>query len=450
MIKTKTICFSCVIALLLPFFSSSKAQEATPRTLIEVGENILVSKVNTERPLVEPQVVANPQNPNHLLATAIVSTNPPFSTQQDCATFVSFDGGKTWAQHLFGFERCGDPWVVLRADGTAVFSGLAARGEIRIAHSTDGGRSWSTRPVDLGRGHDHQTMTVDTSKGKFAGSIYLVSGKLQRDTAGNPAASVFVARSADGGRSFQQTANVVPSNMNNNALTPVVLSDGTLIVPFIDYQHHAEDSGGAGMLERRRVWALVSTDGGQTFSAPKFVSEACGSGGGFASLAADTSAGTFRDRLYLTCVNRDKNTVYVHHSADRGERWSAAIRVDRLAENVVFRRTPSIAVNKDGVLGITWYDRRREANRECQYISFAASFDGGKTFLPEVRVSTAPSCPDVPRNGAVAQRWAAGGDYSGLVATGDRLFHIVWSDSRNGIYQLWTAQSRVNTAARQN
>jgi len=179
-----------------------------------------------------------------------------------------------------------------------------------------------------------------------------------------------------------------------------------------------------------------------------FLSEACGREGGFASLAADLSGGPTRDRLYLVCTNRERNGILVHNSADRGERWSGPVRADSAGGDVAFRRTPSIAVNRDGVVGVTWYERRKEGGRECQHLYFAASLDGGKTFLPEARVSSAASCPETPRNGGSAKRWPAGGDYSGLAAAADGSFHAFWSDSRDGIYQLWTARIKVNAAAK--
>ena len=88
----------------------------------------------------------------------------------------------------------------------------------------------------------------------------------------------------------------------------------------------------------------------------------CGSGGGFASIAVDTSTGASRDRLYLICTNRERNTVFVHNSSDRGERWSAPVRADSASGEAIFRRTPSIAVNKDGVVAVTWYERRKEGD----------------------------------------------------------------------------------------
>lgn len=430
-------------ALLAVSLPAGAAGQGNPKEVFVVGENTLVSAASAERPLVEPQLVANPKDAKHLLGVAIVSSEPPHSPQADCASFVSFDGGRTWSQHDFRIDNCGDPWVALREDGTALFAGLAPRGEIRLSRSADGGRTWSPVPVDLGRGHDHQIVTADATGGPRAGSFYVVSGRTQRDGAGRLLAPVFVARSGDGGKTFAPPVNYVASSLNNSALAPAVLSGGTLVVPFIDYQSHAGDHGAAAMLERRRVWAIISADGGQTFSHPMFVSEACGSAGGFASLAADASGRPSRDRLYLVCTNRARDGVLVHHSADRGETWSAPVRADSTGGDVVFRRTPSIAVNKDGVVGVTWYERRREAGGECQHLNFTASLDGGKTFLPAARVSTAPSCPDTPRNGGSAKRWAAGGDYSGLAAAADGSFHVLWSDSRGGIYQLWTARVGV-------
>ena len=60
-------------------------------------------------------------------------------------------------------------------------------------------------------------------------------------------------------------------------------------------------------------------------------------------------------------------------------------------------------------------------------------------------MSGATSCPDTPQDKGVFDNgtFGAGGDYSGLAATSDGIFHLVWSDARTGIYQLRTASVAV-------
>ena len=439
---------SAMVALPV-LLSAGLAGQATPAGRIDVGENILVSTAADERPLVEPQLVANPKDPKQLLATAM-AVNPSTVADSSCAAFVSFDGGRTWTRHNFDIAGCADPWVALREDGTSLFAGLSGprNNEMQLARSVDGGRTWTPVPLDLGRAHDHETMIVDTTTGPHAGSIYVVSNGSSRGRSGRSSWSVFVTRTADGGKTFTPPVHVIPSNLNFNVLTPGVLSDGTLVVPYMDFQSNISDfRSRAGELERKRAWVVTSADGGQTFSHPLFISEACGLG--FGSLAVDVSMRPTRDRLYFVCSNRELNGVLVHSSDNSGEKWSQPVRADAAGGEVAFRRPPALAVNRDGVVGVTWYERRKEADRQCQHLYFTTSLDGGKTFLPEVRVSSAPSCPETTRNGRVATRWPAGGDYSGLAAAADGTFHVLWADSRDGIYRLWTAPVTVKeTAAR--
>ena len=139
----------------------------------------------------------------------------------------------------------------------------------------------------------------------------------------------------------------------------------------------------------------------------------------------------------------DYERVMLWSSADRGETWSEAVTVTGGGARFSVRNA-MVAVNKDGVVGVSWYDGRNERNRtkqmfQCLDLYFAASFDGGRTFAPETRVSTESSCGDSPDNGGAKYRWPAGGDYHGLVARSDGAFQILWADSRSGRYRLRTA-----------
>jgi hypothetical protein len=114
-------------------------------------------------------------------------------------------------------------------------------------------------------------------------------------------------------------------------------------------------------------------------------------------------------------------------------------------------RTAVAAVSAAGVLGVSWYDARHDPDasrgrNRCQELFFTASVDGGRTFLADVPVSRGRNCPATPRNGSAGARWRAGGDYHGLVAAPDGRFHLLWADSRSGVYQLRFASLRVDAS----
>jgi hypothetical protein len=119
---------------------------------------------------------------------------------------------------------------------------------------------------------------------------------------------------------------------------------------------------------------------------------------------------------------------------------------------------PSIAVNRDGMVGVAWCDRRDNTDSGW-WMRFTASLDGGKTFLPSVRISEAPQAyrPNTPwlltaasaNNGtldvglSLHPFYFVGGDYSSMAADASGAFHPIWVDNRNGIAQVWTAAVRV-------
>jgi len=135
--------------------------------------------------------------------------------------------------------------------------------------------------------------------------------------------------------------------------------------------------------------------------------------------------------------------------------------VDSAAGVEVSQFQPMIAVNPDGVLGIFWYDTAGFPKRDKYHAFFTASLDGGESLLPKKRVSSETSNPFGAGNlrpgpfvnaerGLVTvyfvsgvSRWPSGGDYVGLTADAEGVFHPFWSDGRSGTYQLYTAAIRV-------
>jgi hypothetical protein len=130
--------------------------------------------------------------------------------------------------------------------------------------------------------------------------------------------------------------------------------------------------------------------------------------------------------------------VILAHSPDGGRTWSKSIvPTDNAATDTTDQFMPTLTVNRDGVAGLLFYDRRDNPDNRTFYARFTASLDGGVTWLPSVRLSTAPYMA-----GEVAQKSAFtynGGDTAGLVATADGLFHAFWVDDRTGVPQVYTS-----------
>lgn len=369
------------------------------------------------------------------------------------AAFHSADGGQLWhPARLPGTDglRAFDPWVAFGMDGTTYMAALIGAADIVVHRSSDGGGDWLPAvavPRGGGGAFDHPTLAVDRTNGKFSGTVYVISSQSARTPSGKKVYPTSIIRSVDGGKTFLPPVQVLPNNFNNENGNPVVLSDGTLVAPFFEITHNGK------WLEHPRLWIVNSEDGGVTFSSPYLVTQHY-SGHSFPVLAC--SPGPSPNRLYLVWASKDEaggENVFLTNSSDKGETWSSAVRVNESAgKSNVAARAPTIAVSEDGVVGVTWFDRRAAPASKCSDMFFTASRDGGQSFLPSVRASEAQTCADATGNRVplgdgkttVGERWEVGGDYSGLVAAGG-VFHAVWADTRSGSYQLWHTTIRVET-----
>jgi hypothetical protein len=122
-----------------------------------------------------------------------------------------------------------------------------------------------------------------------------------------------------------------------------------------------------------------------------------------------------------------------------------------------------VAVSRDGVVGVAWFDGRLAHDSKGYDVYFTASVDGGTKFLPAVRVSTMTSTPakglnvlpalDVVKSetgeklqirmtSPFSDR-ATGGDYSSMAVDASNRFHPLWADARSGAWQIYTATIRV-------
>lgn len=449
---------------------------ATDTVRIRVGPDLLVSR-DGNGAHTEAMVAVNPKDWRNIVAVSHWALS---GTPVTVRAYSSRDGGTSWAPSLFPeADRvgAGDPQVAFTPQGTALFAALhfvpdqngGTRGGLYVYRSEDGGFTWS-KPTAVGSLHhsyDHEQIVVDTTTDRFAGRIYIgvLYGKYPEYTVG-------VLRSVDDGRTWTGPVRAASGQGKTgiNVVTPLVMADGTLIVPYADFAHSPETR------KRTRTsthWMVTSTDGGISFQPPKPIvtqhfpqSDDLGQLGTFAQFAVDASAGPHRDRLHVVWADftRDGWRLHASYSADRGTTWSSPRLVDPTVPLGAHQFQPAAVVNKDGVLGVTWFDSRAGQGLYDQY--FAASTDGGETFLPAERVSSASSMPrgagnltltpTVSRVGAdtivvalfsPASRWGNGGDYMGLSADSRGVFRLMWVDSRSGTFQLYSAEVCVDRDA---
>jgi hypothetical protein len=427
---------------------------------IAVGPNVLVTR-DGDVSHVESAVAANPTDPLNLVATAITFTLPQGGYVN--RTYATFDGGFSWyGARLPEEPDLGsiDPKVAFTPSGTALHVGLVQG--MSVYRSEDGGRSWLA-PARLGRGYDRVAIAVDHSAGPTAGQIYVT---------GNLDAGPRIHRSADDGRTFD-AAVTLPGIVVTDVL---VLSDGTVLVPlYTGPDLRVPENRGKPMAAYATV---LSRDGGATFSAlrPGFEQQRYGTdstlrrrrgesivGDNTATFAADVRSTRYRDRVYAAFPDMrwagGTPRIAVVWSSDRGASWSAPTMVDAAAPPSASQFLPAIAVNDSGVVGVMWLDTRASAADDAYDVFYSTSLDGGKTFLPAVRVSSETSRPAGPGNlrpglGRLRysgdtlimdflsgySRWRDVGDYIGLTADAKGVFHPVWPDSRNGTFQLQTAR----------
>ena len=401
-----------------------------PRASAIVGETVTIRSRFAGKPVVEPHVSAHPADPDHLLVAAMVVTDPG-APYQSCrlSSFVSKDGGRSWSETAHDWWGY-DPWTAILDSGETVLAWLGTPGKfegrfpVRFFTSRDGGSTWGRDVQTLEGGHDGTKLAA---RGR---EMYFTTVRFR----GGGGADVVLYRK-EAGKPFEHAARIDGKGARLNFCEPAVLTDGGVILPA---SHFLRDAW---------VHEYSSADG--SLSSERQVTTNPGGGYGYMRLVADTSAGSpHKDRLYFVrAAGRDASArgVWLNSSADRGKTWSADRRVDRFASASPSRAlVASAAVNRDGVLAISWVDAQLDPKQRWLLDLFVAlSLDGGASFQRPVRVTSTSSDPRTETNADVANKFPGGGHYLGLAARADGSFQLVWSDSRSGHFELQTCRVSV-------
>ena len=303
-----------------------------------------------------------------------------------------------------------------------------------------GGTRW-TKPVvalhQTGPAFPVQTsMAVDTSPGSsWVNGVY-VSGVMVLGP-GQGKNQVTVAHSTDGGATWTKAAvDPVQQYPEVDDFTRMAVGkDGTV---YIAWLHCRGKSGSGGDCPTVHFMLSKSTDGGNTWSAPQRIATikmhdwqlpiTKERAYNYPAIAVDDSDGPYSGNLYVAMYNWTGSFLQaqVIRSTDGGSTWSQPVPLAPKSDTHD-QFFPSISVSSTGKVGVSWLDRRNDPN-DIEYQAFAAiSEDGGQSFGANWQLTTAFSDPRV--NGT-ENNWM--GDYTGNTWSGVT-FIAAWMDSSNGV-----------------
>lgn len=428
----------------------------------------------------ETNLVIDPSNPNHLVASA----NEGFRNDGPIV-FSSFDGGRTWINSVLHgwtydtggqgvFSRlftCGDPSVAVAPDGTVYSAGLVCNTNqvaffsgVVVAASHDGGITWGA-PVMVSFSNavlnDKEWITVGPD-----GTVYVAWArfKLLQRAPYYAQSPIVVSKSTDGGQTWSAYVQVSDrSHPYNQGAVPIVAPDGSL---YIAYEGATPSSGYSG----DAVLLAHSTDGGASFTNAElarvyddysncypfnFLGEQTLSGEQFRmnslpSFAIDPSNEHMAiawtdDQANPRCgyekggsfAGSSSNQVKLITSTD-GSHWSVPLVLTSGPSDKVF---PAVAANA-GRIAVFYYTRAfSPATDDCRAALLdtttnAISIVGGPVcldfamvsstdgFATETRLTNQSSNPFVQASGAFI------GDYTGAAMDAAGQAYAAWADSR--------------------
>jgi len=420
---------------------------------------------------VEPWLAVNPANPDNLVA-AWQQDRWSNGGARGTVVGVSFDGGNTWqivpipgVSDCSGgaFQRASDPWLsfdpggvlhhmslVINLDPPAREPGGYGRNGMVASFSVDGGLRWSEPLVlkvdDRARYlNDKNAITADPLD---PGWVYAVWDrvKIPEGAVLNPErvlgqgtkTEFTLARSSDYGQTWQPARKVYGPGGGNETLghQVVVLPDGVLVDVFNEILGDRNDDGGTK--NEFNLALLRSPDKGETWlphGRPIRSNKLQPVGSSTPDLGLpirdgsvlfDVAVDPQQPRLYAVWQDArftGFDQIAFAQSLDGGSSWSQPIRVNRTPEtpsNPMRQQAliPSIAVNSDGLLAVTYYDFRNDDDTgelaDYWVVTCAVDCDDTGGWSQEVRLT------DTSFDYAKAP-FAGGhflGDYAGLATDG--------------------------------
>ena len=348
-----------------------------------------------------------------------------------------------------GYERATDPWVAFTSDGAiAYFMSLSLDQSndfihaMTVSRSFDGGAHWEATPKILRRDtspnvlNDKNSLTADRFNPDAAYAIWdrLVfpnersKGKSYENAAAFYGPTWFT-RTTDGGNTWEPAHKIWDpgqerhdSGRNDQTIgNQIVQTDATHLVDVFDWINN--DNAG-GNRKGYKIATITSDDNGATWSNANVVSrfipgvvhdpttgEPLRTGDIIPEVAVDPRAGS--NTVYAVWQGRSAtspSSVYLSKSTDGGNNWSDPEIVNQVTGTQAF--TPSVRVDKNGAVVITYYDFRNDTSSQPLWTDYWSIVKRpGDTDWAESHISG----PFDHRTAAIARGYFLG-DYAGLAA----------------------------------
>lgn len=434
----------------------------------------------------EITIAINPLDSANILISPIKKPTNPIEGLS-CPIYYTKDFGKTWEQSDFITKPMypeallaggGDPVLAFDADGKAYLSWIHLFLTLNNgqpdslfmatfwAYSADGGESWQMEGdgivgntldgskydpngVKFKSLFDKEWLAVDKSASQYRNNLYMSTTKISGES-GQMAASIVVFVKPAGEKEFnEESVRVSDESFLQVQFSSIeVDNNGHIHLAFFGQNETS-----------CALYHSVSTDGGKSFGPNTKISDFTGL---LTQIDDETVVGVPQDRLYpcpyiaidnsefdnggalyitwssngVKENNKTGMNVYFCKSNDGGASWSEPSMINSSEADIKQDcYYPSIAVNKNGVIVITWYDRTEDPDNlnANYYISY--SFDGGDTFTAPVSLTS------IPTNFSDLSASNFGiGEYNQIVTTGAYAIPV-WGDGRknNGDIDVYCA-----------
>ncbi|HTK77163.1 MAG TPA: VCBS repeat-containing protein [Gemmataceae bacterium] len=400
---------------------------------LAVGANVNISRLPGNQE--EDCLGINPINPNNIVACSNDENAAFFGIGTQL--YRSMDGGVTWTATQIGTGSFagGDGLPISLGDGELTFDNF---GNLFVTYLS----------LDLTSGNVAISVVRSSNGGQTFGLVGSLPGADQPSIAAG-AGMVWVAFQAVDGAMVASGApvggladvgtfgpeQVVPGSALGNF-------GGIAISPFgqvtVTYQNPTQDIGpssifvqtdpdGLGPISFGGTGPAIPTNvGGFRLIQPQNTAHGIDAE---ATVAYDQSNGPFRGRLYLVYTDAASSTtddtdIFLRVSNDNGATFSRPLRVNDATTGSQF--LPNIVVDRlTGNLAIGWMDSRNApfGVNSAEYF-LTASIDGGKSLLPNVKISADSS--NVDTSGA------------NVVGYGD---FLIFDMRNNVIFPVWTDNS---------